>query len=371
MKVFFNIKSNSRERMWDTIHNAPISSIYPTTQNPKGSLKTYSEYKSIKGMIKNWMLTNIPLINKRRIPNIAQDADLIYTWGTIPSDTDKPFIIEMDNPYCLTYYNYKAAQKYKSAIQRHLSRAKALTFMSQTAKAHFLDEYGEEFAAKSFVNYPFIHSNIKHGKKNNDKITFLFVGLTFRLKGGPELLKAFSKIDNSSIELLFVSHTPEDIKKAYASDPRIKFIDPLPREQLLSDIYPLADIFVFPTLYESFGVVLLEALSYGMGIITTNSYATQEMVKHGENGYLIHHPFLQPQKFKDIKATVPIRMHINEFQKHYVKNDFFYFSLYLELQKAIIDAIVHYPFWKKESAALFNDRFSETVWKQNFLNIIN
>lgn len=49
-----------------------------------------------------------------------------------------------------------------------------------------------------------------------------------------------------------------------------------------------ADLFVFPTREDIWGLVVNEALSYGLPVITTNKcLAGVELIEHGENGYII------------------------------------------------------------------------------------
>ena len=60
----------------------------------------------------------------------------------------------------------------------------------------------------------------------------------------------------------------DEEKSKYQKDSRITILPPQPRVKLLNEIYPRMDVMVFPSFHESFGVVLLEALSFGMGIIT-------------------------------------------------------------------------------------------------------
>ncbi|MBO3458289.1 glycosyltransferase family 4 protein [Aetokthonos hydrillicola Thurmond2011] len=52
-------------------------------------------------------------------------------------------------------------------------------------------------------------------------------------------------------------------------------------------LYSSADIFVLPTLKETFGIVLIEAMHYGLPIITTNVGAIPELITDGENGFLV------------------------------------------------------------------------------------
>jgi len=48
-----------------------------------------------------------------------------------------------------------------------------------------------------------------------------------------------------------------------------------------------ADVLVFPSHYESFGLVILEAMQAGLSIIATNEGCVSEILEDGENGFII------------------------------------------------------------------------------------
>jgi glycosyltransferase involved in cell wall biosynthesis len=52
--------------------------------------------------------------------------------------------------------------------------------------------------------------------------------------------------------------------------------------------YENADVFVFPSFYENetFGLVNIEAMSYGLPIVTTDEGGITDIVKDGENGLI-------------------------------------------------------------------------------------
>ena len=50
-----------------------------------------------------------------------------------------------------------------------------------------------------------------------------------------------------------------------------------------------ADIFVFPTYYEVFGLVILEAMQYSLPVVSTFEGAIPDIVVENETGFLVEH----------------------------------------------------------------------------------
>jgi glycosyltransferase involved in cell wall biosynthesis len=130
------------------------------------------------------------------------------------------------------------------------------------------------------------------------------------------------------------------------------------------------DVFVLPTFYESFGVVLLEALSSGCGLIATNVYAIPEMIRDNKNGVLLKHPFLKPENLNGFEVINNVKYRANDFINMFILKEFFFYSLYMQLKEAIERAIDEYKDWQKESIALYEEKFSEELWLDNFRSII-
>ena len=372
MKIYFNLRPSSRERMWDTVKNATkiLNALTPMI-NQSSSISLYENYKtSLLNKIK--IKISKYLINKQKVDiKMAKKADLIYMWGAFPKNIDKPFIIELDNPYCLTYYHKESFFRKREKIKTLLKKAKKITYLSEASKNHTLEILGRDFENKSFVLYPYMKENYKNVKgKNKDTIDFLFVGLDFRGKGGLELLEAFHNSKHKNIRLTFISNVPEKIRHKYSKDERIKILKPLPREKLLKYIYPKMDIMVFPSFYESFGVVLLEALSFGLGLIAVNTYAVPEMLKDGYNGILLHHPILKPENLNGKEIIKCVDYHLSEFHKKYLNNNEFYYGLYNELKESIDVAVDNYKNWKHNSLELFEEKFSPNIWIKNLKRIL-
>lgn len=371
-KVYFNIRPTSRERMWDTPKHANemCEVILPNGVKQQSSIKTYANSTSFISKLKYEVSKK--LINKQRVDSsVSVNANLLYMWGAFPKNSDKSFILELDNPYTPAYYHIENFKKNKEKIKVQLDKAYKITYMSETCKNHCIELYGKDLEKKSFINYPYMESNYKKNNRNNDGIiNFIFVGLNSRLKGGIELLEAFSHTKCSQIRLTFISNLTDIEKQIYEKDPRIKIMPPQPRQKLVNEIYPKMDIMIFPSFYESFGVVLLESLSFGMGIITLNTYATPEIVENNYNGKLLHHPIIKPTMLNGQEIVNCVDLNINNFNSRYLEHNEFYYGMYSELKNAILEATRDYKKWQENSLKLFNDRFSPGVWLSNFKNIL-
>ena len=60
------------------------------------------------------------------------------------------------------------------------------------------------------------------------------------------------------------------------------------QQDLLSEYYKAADVFVLHTREDIWGLVINEAMSFGLPIITTeNCLAGTELIQDGENGYIV------------------------------------------------------------------------------------
>ena len=127
----------------------------------------------------------------------------------------------------------------------------------------------------------------------NDKV-ILYVGILEQRKGIRFLLEAYynaiEKLKNISI--LIVGGGSEESKlKEYCRQNGIldnvvfagyKQPDELPR------YYALSDLFVLPTLWDPFGLVVIEALACGLPVICSPyAGAAEDLIREGNNGYVV------------------------------------------------------------------------------------
>jgi len=113
-------------------------------------------------------------------------------------------------------------------------------------------------------------------------------------KGVNYLIDALWILNNRnklSTKLILVGTGPEEpkikeqIKKLRLEDKVVHFKS-IPDEKMFQ-LYTLADVSVSPTLYEGLPLVVLEAMACGKPIVASNVSEVPQVVKHGENGFLV------------------------------------------------------------------------------------
>lgn len=127
----------------------------------------------------------------------------------------------------------------------------------------------------------------KHEIKCQEKKMILYVGQIIYRKGIDILLEAFQNI-HGDIRLYIIGGTKEQASKyKYYDNKHITYID-FQSKTSLKKYYMAADVFVLPTREDIWGLVVNEALAYGVPVITTKYCgAGLELIKNAENGYLI------------------------------------------------------------------------------------
>lgn len=95
------------------------------------------------------------------------------------------------------------------------------------------------------------------------------------------------------LELVIVgSGEPDYVKpfleriKKWTEEGRIRYI-PKATQKELASVYRNANLFVFPSNYEIFGMVLLEALYFGLPVVSSQNGGASVLIRNGKNGYML------------------------------------------------------------------------------------
>ncbi len=166
-----------------------------------------------------------------------------------------------------------------------IKKAKKIITISQSSKSDIIKSYDIP-ADKIAVVYPGIErvSSIQYSVLSMDELRnkfgiknkyILFVGTLQPRKNLERLIEAFAKLKREDLDLVIVGKKGwmfEDIlnaPKKFGVTDSVHFLHNVTDEDLPS-FYRFAEIFVLPSLYEGFGLPVLEAMKYGCPVITSD-----------------------------------------------------------------------------------------------------
>jgi glycosyltransferase involved in cell wall biosynthesis len=129
-------------------------------------------------------------------------------------------------------------------------------------------------------------------RKFKNGVRLLCVARLIERKGLDYLFQAISEMKHPEIkiDLVGTGNNEQKLKmkaKELGIEDRVHFNGYKPPDEL-ARLYNRADIFVLPSLSESLGMVLLEAMGCGLPIIASHVGGIPEIVKNGENGILVN-----------------------------------------------------------------------------------
>lgn len=123
------------------------------------------------------------------------------------------------------------------------------------------------------------------GVKKNDPV-LLFAGRLSDEKGVMELPAIMEKVREvyPDVKIAFAGKGPkeQELKEAMPDAVYLGWVD----HSRLPEIYSAADMLILPSRFDTFGCVVLEALSCGIPVIAYNTKGPKDIIKNGVNGYL-------------------------------------------------------------------------------------
>jgi glycosyltransferase involved in cell wall biosynthesis len=111
----------------------------------------------------------------------------------------------------------------------------------------------------------------------------LYVGRIVKHKNVYKLVESLKYLENARLTIIGSGDYEKEVKKViekFNLQNRIQWKKNLPYEELLKE-YCNADVFVLPSIYEAFGMVVGEATLIGCPTLVANSYALTEFVDAG------------------------------------------------------------------------------------------
>jgi glycosyltransferase involved in cell wall biosynthesis len=119
---------------------------------------------------------------------------------------------------------------------------------------------------------------------SSGRFRLLFVGTINQRKGIKYLLEALRLLREHRCELI-VCGRPVDDLSLFKRYPQVDLRPSVNSADLLA-AYQSSDLFVFPSLVEGFGHVLLEAMACGLPVLSTPHTAAPDLIRPGREGFI-------------------------------------------------------------------------------------
>ena len=182
--------------------------------------------------------------------------------------------------------------KLQKALAQGLAKCRAIAAIGSRAQ----QDYQKRFPNHSIFNVPYYCNLAPFAspiQRPRDPVTILFCGQMIQRKGVDLLLQAFDRLvqSGSDARLLLVGREAELPEMMQVLSPKTQqqieyagFHDP----EYLPQFFEQADLFVLPSRYDGWGVVVNQALGAGLPIVCSDAVgAALDLVEPGVNGQIV------------------------------------------------------------------------------------
>lgn len=129
-----------------------------------------------------------------------------------------------------------------------------------------------------------------------EEVVFLYCGRLAAEKNLALLMEAFAQLESPRARLLIIGDGPLMATLKAGGDPRVVFAGYRQGEEL-ARLYACADVMAFPSLSETFGNVMLEAMASGLSVIGFDVPGPKDIIQNGLTGELL--PVVSSRALRD------------------------------------------------------------------------
>src|SRR3989344_8588783 len=256
----------------------------------------------------------LPLLNRVYYKPSPPETDLVISNGTLV-DEQKPWILEtLDAPQSLGGNDYRIFLKNIPRIENALLShyCKRILVHTDACKKEFEKYFSSNVIEKILKVTPGISGSDEIRRPVRRRtLTFLFMGSInnpseFYIKGGLEAFATFQKlvVQYPYARLVVKCFVPPEIKEQYKDVPHIEIIDRNLSDSEMEKLYLDSDVLLMPG-HGYYVMAFLEAFSYGLPIISLDTYGVSEFVKDKINGFVIRPSMQIP--YSDPEYPVNVR----------------------------------------------------------------
>ena len=240
----------------------------------------------LKRKIRKWINKFKMTIPNAHLTKSLEKFDIIHCAHCLSKNKNNPWIVDLES-YWQLYVgekNKKSIKKVRKILLR--KNCKKIIPWTKLAKKDFLTDF-PELKGKVEIVYPAVPLKIEK-KVHQKNIILLFSGRYFFRKGGLHALEVMNTLTKKykNVRAIFQSETPKEILKKYSQNKKIEFCGLIPQNELF-ELYKKADILIYPGYSDSFGFAYLEAMSFGVPIITIDGFSRKDILADGKTGFIV------------------------------------------------------------------------------------
>ncbi|OXA88978.1 glycosyltransferase family 4 protein [Flavobacterium hercynium] len=163
-----------------------------------------------------------------------------------------------------------------------------VVFVASTFTKKTLEKFSGQLPEIKVIPYGFpdVTEKKKYEPLDNRKLKILFIGGLSQRKGLSYLFDAVEEMQNE-VELTVVGRkVVPNCNVLNVALAKHKWIPSLSHDEVLACMRE-NDVFIFPSLFEGFGLVITEAMSQGLPVITTERTAGPDLITNDEDGWIV------------------------------------------------------------------------------------
>ena len=273
----FILQPKKERKVWDRLSRSDIG--HPSLQILNSIMPT--------SLVKSWF---------DRVHPAPRATALTYAFDHLVLRPE-PWVVEVEYASLLLSANPKHFPRFKTSIEKALSSTfcrKIICWSSISRQGLIQDLDSSKFANKiELVNYAVPSRRFGKQYDTSKPIRLLMTGSGtskggFDARGGREVIEMFVKLRERfpELELVIRSDVPTEIKRQWHGTNGITIIESLLPANELDAHFRSADIFVLPS-HTTLPTNILDAMSYGLPVVTLDSWANNEFVKDGVTGFVV------------------------------------------------------------------------------------
>lgn len=134
--------------------------------------------------------------------------------------------------------------------------------------------------------FPSVNDNRTYSLNEKRKIKLLYVGALTQRKGISYMFEALEGLETDYELTIVGGGAIDDCPALRNALDKHRYLSTKPHDEVLK-LMSESDIFIFPSLFEGFGLVITEAMSQGTPVITTDRTCAPDIITDGENGWIV------------------------------------------------------------------------------------